>query len=153
MRLSWPPLAVPPLSLASTLMMAVPLLLVTGVKLKEPVALGLVYVTVGLGTMAGTLEVAVRVTTWPASLAGPTLIPVRFTVWNPGLTLRKTLLMGSRVGGSLTGCTVTTKVLVTESTPPLAVPPLSWTTTLMVAEPERLGCGVKVIEPVELGLV
>src|SRR5260370_35245408 len=45
---------------------------------------------------------------------------------------------GGRDGGSFDVTTVTVKELVTESTPPLAVPPLSLTTTVMVAVPNWL---------------
>ena len=47
------------------------------------------------------------------------------------------------VGASLTAVTVTVKVRVTVvSTPPLAVPPLSGTVTVIVAVPLALAAGV-----------
>src|SRR2546427_10616762 len=59
---SCPPLAVPPLSRLVTVMIAVPLALLTGVKLRFPEELGLVYEIVGLGMRPGLLEEAVMVT-------------------------------------------------------------------------------------------
>ena len=53
------------------------------------------------------------------------------------------------MGGWLTGLTVTVKV---RETMLLLVPP-SLTVTVMVAEPKASLAGVKVIEPVVLGLV
>ena len=49
--------------------------------------------------------------------------------------------------------TVTVKAAVNVLTPPLAVPPLSVTVTVIVAVPLALAAGVKVSEPVVLGLV
>ena len=57
------------------------------------------------------------------------------------------------MGGWLTGRTVTVKVWMTLATPPLAVPPLSVTVTVIVAVPETLAAGVKLREPEVLGLV
>ena len=42
------------------------------------------------------------------------------------------------------------KVEVLVSTPPLAVPPLSWATTVTVALPKALAAGVKVSVPLVL---
>ena len=50
--------------------------------------------------------------------------------------------MAARVGASFTLVTVTTNVFVTALTPPLAVPPSSVTTTLIVAVPFALPTGV-----------
>ena len=47
--------------------------------------------------------------------------------------------IGSSVGGWLTGVTVTVKGWVKVLTPPLAVPPLSVTVTVIVAVPLALG--------------
>ncbi len=53
-----------------------------------------------------------------------------------------------KVGGSLTGVTVMVNVWsALVSTPPLAVPPLSWTWTVTVAVPVAFGAGVKVRTP------
>ena len=57
------------------------------------------------------------------------------------------------VGAWLTGVTVTVKVWVTVLMPPLAVPPLSVTVTVIVAVPLALATGVKVSVPVLSGLV
>jgi hypothetical protein len=80
-------------------------------------------------------------------------MPVKLTVcgrrppgWHAGA-------IGSSVGASLTAVTVTVKVRVIASTPPLAVPPSSRTVTVMTAVPDRLARGVKLREPVALGLV
>jgi hypothetical protein len=61
--------------------------------------------------------------------------------------------IGASVGASLTAVTVTVKVRVTVSTPPLAVPPLSVTVTVMTAVPDWLASGVKLRDPAALGLV
>src|SRR5262249_38016274 len=55
-------------------------------------------------------------------------------------------------GGSLTALTRTVKVRLTVFCPPLAVPPLSWTVTVMMAAPLALATGVNVRAPVEFGL-
>ena len=60
-----------------------------------------------------------------------------------------TLARALSVGGWLTGLTVTAKV---REIMLLLVPP-SLTVTVMVAEPKPLATGVKVMEPVVLGLV
>src|SRR5437016_2742007 len=59
---SSPPLAVPPLSRLVTVMIAVPLALLAGVKLRLPEELGLLYEIVGLGMRPGLLDEAVMVT-------------------------------------------------------------------------------------------
>ena len=61
-------------------------------------------------------------------------------------------LVTVNVGCWLTGVTVTVKVCVTVSMPPLAVPPLSITVTVIVTTPLTLACGVKVSVPVVMGL-
>src|SRR2546427_495270 len=95
--------------------MAQPKPLATGVKLNVPVALGLVYVTVGVGIRAGLLETAVTLSV-SFSLAAPELMPVGLTVCGPASSSSVTALNASRVGGSLTGLTVTPTV-------PVALPP------------------------------
>ena len=55
--------------------------------------------------------------------------------------------IGAKVGGWFTGRTVTVKVWKTVLMPPLAVPPLSLTVTVIVAVPKVLATGVKVSEP------
>src|SRR5437773_1592054 len=84
----------------------------------------------------------------------PSVMPERFTVCGPGLTVgSRTLLIGSIVGGWLIGETVTVKVRLKVLTPPLAVPPLSITVTVIVAWPVALATGVKTSVAVVLGLV
>ena len=63
------------------------------------------------------------------------------------------LASGPSVGAWLTGRTVTVKVCEKVFTPPLAVPPLSVTVTVIVAVPLMSAAGSKVSEPVVLGLV
>src|SRR4051812_44467384 len=58
-----PPLAVSPLSVTVTVIVAVPLALVTGAKSSVPVAARLTYVTIGLGTTAVLSLVAVTLVT------------------------------------------------------------------------------------------
>ncbi len=94
------------------------------------------------------LEVAVTVRVW-TSLLAPELIPERFTVCTPAFSLMVRLDRELRVGGWLTGFTVTVKDLVTV----LLLAPPSFTVTAMVAVPLPLSTGVKESEPVELGLV
>jgi len=57
------------------------------------------------------------------------------------------------VGAWLTGLTVTVNCCEKVLTPPLEVPPLSVTVTVITAVPLRLGCAEKVSEPVVLGLL
>ena len=57
------------------------------------------------------------------------------------------------VGGWLTGVTLTMKLCRVVFWPPLAVPPLSVTRTVILAVPEALAAGVKTSVPVALGLV
>src|SRR4051812_48175315 len=108
--------------------------------------------TVGLGIRVGLLLNAVTARTWPKSV-GPAVMPVRLTVWSPAFSRTAAgLLIGSSVGVWLTCVTVTRKVMTVVSTPPLTVPPLSWTVTVIVAEPLVSGVGVNVRVPVPLGL-
>ena len=94
------------------------------------------------------LEVAVTVRVW-ASFVAPELMPERLTVCNPALSLMVMLARAFRVGGVLTGLTVTVKDLETML---LLVPP-SVTVTVTVAEPLAVATGVKEIEPAALGVV
>jgi hypothetical protein len=57
------------------------------------------------------------------------------------------------LGASFTGVTVIVKVFVTASTPPLTVPPLSCTTTVISAVPLASGTGVYFNVPVAFGFV
>src|SRR5258708_26376728 len=103
--------------------------------------------------MEGLLEVAVMVRVWVVSLDGPGLKPMSERVCRPLFSRIVTLVKAAKVGGLLTFPTVTRNELVTESIPPLAVPPLSWTTTVMVAVPNWVVAGLKVRVPVGAGLV
>ena len=125
--LGWP-------SLTVTVMVAVPFASASGVNLSVPVALGLAYVMTGAGIRVGLLEVAVTVRTW-LSLGAPEVIPERATVCRPASSRMARLPKGLRVGGSFTGFTVRTKLLLALRVPLLA-------TIVMVAVPERLDCGV-----------
>ena len=78
----------------------------------------------------GLLELAVTTRVW-TSLEAPELMPVRLTVCRPAFSLMVKLAIGSRVGGELTGLTVTVK----ERTTMLLLKPPSLTVTEMVAEP------------------
>src|ERR1043166_2588226 len=91
------------------------------------------------------LPVTWKFKVWPDSLAGPAEIFVAqlgtvcapallFTVWSAPLV---------NDGASFPEFTVIVKVCDAEvSTPPLAVPPLSWSVRLIVAEPLALAAGV-----------
>ena len=53
-----------------------------------------------------------------------------------------------KLGASFTGFTVMVKVFVSlVSSPPLAVPPSSWSVTLIVAAPLALSAGMKLSVP------
>ena len=106
-----------------------------------------------MGIRLGSLEVAVIVSVCVVSLDGPGVMPPSATFCGPELTFTTTLLNGFKVGASLTGTTVTMKEFVTESMPPLARPPLSFTTTVIVAVPNWFVSGANVSAPVELGLL
>ena len=84
-----------------------------------------------------------------ASLAAPEEMPERLTVWAEAFSLRVTFAKALSVGAWFTGLTVTVKV---RETTLLLVPP-SLTVTVTVAAPKALATGVKLIEPVALGLV
>ena len=53
----------------------------------------------------------------------------------------------AKLGASFTGVIVMVRVFVVLSTPPLAVPPLSWAMTVTVALPLAFAAGVKVSVP------
>ena len=61
--------------------------------------------------------------------------------------------MVAKLGASLTEFTTTTKTSKKESIPPLAVPPLSLTVTVILAVPLALATGVYDKLPVEAALV
>src|ERR1041385_5411974 len=105
----------------------------------------------GFGTTPGLPDVAVIVSVWVLSFEGPGLIPVSETFCGPGFTFTVTSFNEFNVGASFALVTVTVNVLVRESTPPLAVPPLSLTTTVIVLVPNCVATGAKVNDPVALG--
>ena len=133
------------------------------VTVAEPFASGAdVYVNVPDGLTAGWVVNSallslptMKSTDWPDSFAGPFEIEVAhgatvcaplssFTVWSPPFV---------KLGASLTESTVIVNVRVLLSTPPLAVPPLSVTVTVIVAVPCWLATGVYFSEPPAFGLV
>src|SRR5262245_40754432 len=77
----------------------------------------------------------------------------------PGTVIRLASLLTGRgagavkLGSSFTGVTMTVNVRVTVSTPPLAVPPLSFTVTVITAVPDWFATGVYESEAVAAGLV
>src|SRR4051794_29209407 len=97
--------------------------------------------TVGSGTTAGLLLVAVIVRTCRGS-PGPTVIPVRGTVLSPEFSRTVTGATVVIVGAWLTGVTTTLNDCENRSTPLFAVPPSSSTVTVIRAEPAALGSGV-----------
>ena len=97
---------------------------------------------------AGLLDVAVTERVW-FSLVAPEDMPLRFTVLAAEFSSTVMLLRAARVGGSLTGFTVTVKV---RETTLFEVPP-SLTVTVIIAEPLAFAAGVNLSEPVEAGLV
>ena len=100
-------------------------------------------------TVLPALVVAVAV----AALPGPIEMPLRLIVCCPAPTATaEGFGMKLSVGGWLTGVTVTAKVSVVVFWPPLAMPPLSCTTTVIVAVPLALAAGVKTSVPVVAGL-
>src|SRR5262245_51555956 len=138
---STPPLAVPPLSFATSVLVAVPLAFAAEV-----------YESVPADETAGPAEnrlwfvlfVTTNDTVWPDSF-GPALIAVAqfgtlcapassFTVWSAPFV---------KLGASFTPVTWIWNVCAgLVSLPPLAVPPSSFATSVIVAEPNAFGAGV-----------
>src|SRR5512137_2922952 len=96
----------------------------------------------------GLLEDAVTVRVWD-SLVAPEEMPERLTVCAPAFSAMVKLAKAARVGGWLTGVTVT----VNEREKVLLVSPPSLTVTVRVADPNPLSTGLKLIEPAAPGLV
>ena len=122
---STPPFAVPPVSTATSVIVADPKALAAGV-----------YVSVPLAATAGAAEnraafvlpVTLKLTVCPASFAGPWPIAVAHPtkVWAPASSSMLWSAPFVKLGASLTVFTVIVKLCVGElSTPPLTVPPLS----------------------------
>ncbi|MPM87169.1 hypothetical protein SDC9_134263 [bioreactor metagenome] len=139
---SSPPLAVPPLSLNTTVTVVLPLALAAGVKVKVPV----------IGSMLGCVEnnallllVTVKLKTCPASSAGPfdRSVAQFATVCAPASSFTVTFAPAVKLGTSFTAVTVIVKVTVSAVlSPPLSVPPLSLNTTVTVALPLAFAAGV-----------
>ena len=114
---------------------------VTAIALTAPPLIVAVAVAVvaGLAISPGLLLTAVMVkfSDWP----GPAVMPVRPTVWGVLVFSRMGagFAIGLIVGAWLTGLTVTVKICEKVLMPPLAVPPLSTTVTVIVAVPLWLG--------------
>jgi hypothetical protein len=70
------------------------------VKLRLPVLLGLVYVTIGFAIRPGLLEAAVTIAV-SLSLVEAALMPERAMVWNPAFSLIAISAIGSIVGDGL----------------------------------------------------
>ena len=90
--------------------------------------------------------------TWMAvAVVGPALVTLNLKVIvppaKPGFGIATWLIPKSD-----SGLTVTVNCRVIVSCPPLAVPPLSWLVTVMIAVPLALLTGVKVRLPEESGL-
>ena len=124
-EVSTPPLAVPPLSISTRVIVAVPLAFAAGVKVSTPV-----------GDTAGPAAnrpglvspVMLKTTVWPDSLAGPGEIAVAHGLIVCAPASSSTVTSGPlvKLGAWLTWVTLMMKVCGAEvSTPPLAVPPLS----------------------------
>ena len=138
-----PPLAVPPLSITVTVIVAVPLALG---RRREGERAGRVGAGVGdrrVGDQARVAAGGGDVQDLRPS-PGPAVMPVRLTVCGAAVFSGAIGAGCDRVerGAWLTGMTVTMKVWVTVLMPPLAVPPLSVTVTVIVAVPLALGTGV-----------
>src|SRR6266581_1351591 len=102
----------------------------------------------GLGMIVVSLELAVTIRVC-VSFVAPEVIPFRFTVWLVASSPIVSGLIGSNVGGSLTGLTVTVKVRCTT----LFEPAPSLTVTVTVVDPKALLTEVNVNVPVVFGLV
>src|SRR5688572_28458953 len=98
--------------------------------------------TAGLGINAGLLDVAVTVSVCVSP--GPAPMPVRLIVWAGDASSRIAAgsAIAAKVGESLIGVTLIVNVRVATFTPPLAVPPLSVTVTVITAVPDWLAAGV-----------
>jgi hypothetical protein len=91
------------------------------------------------------LVVTVKVSACPLSSAGPALMPVAqlAIVCAPALSADVWSAPFVKLGASFTAVTVIVNVCVAlASMPPLAVPPLSLSCTVMVAVPLALAAGV-----------
>ncbi len=96
----------------------------------------------GFATTPGSLEVAV-IRNACVSLVGPALRPLKATAWAAASSEKLKALSGESVGASFTGVTPIRKIWTTEAlTPPPAVPPLSRSVAVTLAEPWALSAVV-----------
>ena len=98
-----------------------------------------------LENRSGMLLSTTNETVCPLSSGGPGLIAVAHPEieWAPESSRKVWFAPFVNDGGSFTPVSVIVKVWVElVSMPPFAVPPLSWSSTLTVAEPFSLGTGV-----------
>ena len=128
-------------------MAATPLAFAAGVKERVPVEL-----TDGPAAKSPgfVLPVTVNVSNWLDSLAGPALMEVaqEGNTWGPQSSRTARFEPATNEGGSLTGLTLIVNACeAEESEPPFAVPPLSCSTTVTIAEPFASAAGVYVRDP------
>ena len=109
--------------------------------------------TAGVGIKAGLLLVAVTFKSWAAP--PPAVMPVSgiVRVVRSFSKNEAGVVIGSSVGGTLSGMTVTVNVRKAMFWPPLAVPPSSVTVTVITAVPLAVGSAMKLSVPVVFGLV
>src|SRR4029450_5056665 len=100
------------------------------------------------------LSMMVKVSFCPTSSGGPVGMAVAQpgTLCGPLSSVTDMLPPLTKLGGALTGVTVTGNVCVTASTPPSSGPPASLTVTVIVAVPDWLATGVNRSEPALPGL-
>ena len=142
-QVSWPPLAVPPLSWQCTRDRR-------GADRRWPRRYRSVCrwrrSPAGPRTARSLLPPMTKLTVWPASSGvGPfdVVTAKLVTVCGPASSFDEVAPGTMKSGASLTGFTVMVKVWSAEvSMPPLAVPPLSWACTVMVAVPLALAAAV-----------
>jgi hypothetical protein len=139
---STPPLAVPPSSVAFSVIVADPFWFAPAVNESVPFAVTLGPAANRLGSV---LSVMTRETVWPDSFAGPALIPVAqpLIVCAPESSSNVGFAPLVKLGASFTEVTTIWKVWVAlVSTPPFAVPPSSCRRRVIVAEPKAFATGV-----------
>jgi hypothetical protein len=134
---STPPSKVPPLSWATTVIVAEPTALAAGVNVSCPVEL---MVGCTLNNNGSELLATTKLTLWPDSLAGPgeTLVAQAGKLWRPELKGTVRSLPFTKLGTSLTGWTVTLNVRVVHKSSALSNTPsnpASRTVTVTVPAP------------------
>lgn len=137
---STPPLAVPPVSRRTTVTVAVPVALASGMNVRAPVAASMVG---WAANRAPLVTETANVSPWPASSAGPREMalahPVNVFGPVPAVTVR--FAPGANDGASFTAVTVTASVVCTVR------PPASVARTVSVADPLAFAAGVSVSVP------